>query len=350
MKKTICAVSLGILFLLFTNIAASQAAETTLRSYSLSNFGILQFHVPADWKDDVSQPKDCPEPTISFKPKSGKPFSILVTPFRPADPAMPPPDDAVLNRGVQRMIEKIRSRAQESRIDVRELKRGSVSGYYFLATDRAPEEGGYQYMNQGLVRVGKWFLFFTILTNEGQGAVVSSGLEMLSGAVSEESGAHKDTGLSQKLIQVRQRNGRLELTAPYSRLVLIEDKSAGGGGGPDHPGYFYFAGGDSGIILSGWFEPAGAFEGKEKYFATIREKISNLGPFLPENTATSEIDTWDVMTYSLRLKDRPELVHWNLRASCVRENTWIDLHISSGISRDKLIAFLKSVQIETKQQ
>ncbi len=357
MKKTFYTLCLGILILLFAGPAVSQAEETVLRSYSLSDFGILQFHVPADWKDEVSQPKDSPDPVISFKPKSGKPFSILVTPFRPADPAMPPPDDAVLNQGVQRMIEKIRSRALESRVDIRELKKRPVSGYYFLATDRAPEEGGYKYMNQGLVRVGKLILFFTILTNEGQGSVVSCGLEMLAGAVVEENVAYQKTGLSQNLIQVRQKDGRYVLTAPTNRIALsfpqnglIQDKSAGGGGGPDHPGYFYFAGGGSGIILSGWFEPAGAFEGREKYFATIREKIANLGPFLLEDISTREIGPWDVMTYSLRLKDRSELVHRNLRASCVREDTWIDLHISSSISRDKLIAFLKSVQIETKQR
>ncbi len=357
MKKTICALFLGILFLLSAGPAVSQAEETVLRSYSLSDFGILQLQVPADWKDDVSRSKDRPEPTISFKPKSGKPFNILVTPHGPPGRGMSPPGADALYRRVQKRAEEIKSGAVEDRIDIRKLEGTSATGYYFSATDRAPEEGGYRYMTQGMARTGNVLMHFTILANEDREAVVSSGLAMVGGAVCKENEDRRDAGASQQAVRIGKRDGRYVLTVPPSRLVLsfpqdglIQDKSAGGGSGPDHPGYFFFSGGGSGIILSGWFEPAWEFEGREKYFATIREKLSHLGPVLVEDISTRKIGPWDVMTYSLFPKEKPEWVQFNLRASCVREGTWIDLHISSSISRDKLIAFLKSVQIETKQQ
>ncbi|MGV8078903.1 MAG: hypothetical protein AB2L22_02415 [Syntrophales bacterium] len=358
MKKTICALFLGILLLLFfTGPTVSQAAETILRSYPLSNFGILQFQVPADWSDEVSQPGDRPEPTISFKPKSGKPFNVLVTPHWPPGKGMSPPADAALRGRVQKRAEEIKSGAVEDRIDIHKMDGTSATGYYFSATDRAPEEGGYRYMTQGIARTGNVLMHFTILANEDREAAVSAGLAMVGSAVCRESDNRKDAGASPQAVQIGKRDGQYVLTAPPSRIVLsfpqnglMPDKSAGGGGGTDNPGYFYFDGGDSVIILSGWFEPAGAFEGREKYFATIRNKLSHLGPVLVENITTRKIGFWDVMTYSMFPKAKPEWVQFNLRASCVREDTWIDLHISSSISRDKLIAFLKSVQIETKQQ
>ncbi|PKN33251.1 MAG: hypothetical protein CVU61_14125 [Deltaproteobacteria bacterium HGW-Deltaproteobacteria-19] len=357
MKKSVYALCLGILFLLFTNVASSQAAETILRSYSLSDYGILQFQVPADWSDEVSQPRDRPEPTISFKPKRGKPFNVMVTPHWPPGKGMSPPGDAALRGRVQKRAEEIKSGAVEDRINIRKLEGTSATGYYFSATDRAPEEGGYRYMTQGIARAGNVLMHFTILANDDREAAVSAGLAMVGSAACKESEGRKDAGASRQAVQIGKRDGQYVLTAPPGRIVLsfpqnglMPDKSAGGGGGTDNPGYFYFDGGDSGIILSGWFEPAGAFEDREKYFATIRNKLSNLGPVLVENITTRKIGFWDVMTYSMFPKAKPEWVQFNLRASCVREDTWIDLHISSSISRDKLIAFLKSVGIETKQQ
>ncbi len=357
MKKAFYALCLGILILLFSGPAASQAEETVLRSYPLPDFGILQFHVPADWKDDVSQPGDRQEPTISFKPKSGKPFNILVTPHWPPGRGMSPPGADALYRRVQKRTEEIKSGAVEDRIDIRKLDGTSATGYYFSATDRAPEEGGYRYMTQGIARTGNVLMHFTILANEDRETFVSAGLAMVGSAVSKENEHRKDAGASPQAVQIGEKDARYVLTAPSSRIALsfpqnglMPDKPAGGGGGRNHPGYFYFDGGGSGIILSGWFEPAGAFEGREKYFATIRDKLSHLGPVLVENITTRKIGPWDVMTYSMFAKAKPEWVQFNLRASCVREDTWIDLHISSSIGRDRLIAFLKSVQIETKQQ
>ena len=61
----------------------------------------------------------------------------------------------------------------------------SGPGYCFSATDRAPQPGEYKYLTQGIVRVGELSVTFTILTNDGQEAVVKQALEALKGARQE---------------------------------------------------------------------------------------------------------------------------------------------------------------------
>jgi len=64
-----------------------------------------------------------------------------------------------------------------------EIKGTDGSGYYFMATDRAPKEGEFKYMTQGTLCVGELQLAFTILTNEGQDDVIALAVSMLRGSV-----------------------------------------------------------------------------------------------------------------------------------------------------------------------
>jgi hypothetical protein len=63
-----------------------------------------------------------------------------------------------------------------------EFQGRSGPGFYFSATDRAPKPGEYKFLTQGIVRVGELSVTFTILTNDGQEAVVKQALEALKGA------------------------------------------------------------------------------------------------------------------------------------------------------------------------
>jgi hypothetical protein len=60
-----------------------------------------------------------------------------------------------------------------------------VPGFYFAATDRAPKPDEYKFLTQGVVRVGELSVTFTILTNDGQDAVVKQALDALKGATQE---------------------------------------------------------------------------------------------------------------------------------------------------------------------
>jgi hypothetical protein len=67
----------------------------------------------------------------------------------------------------------------EKVISLRELHGGVSRGYYFAATDRAPNPGEFKYLTQGIVHLEDINLAFTILTNDGQDAEVKAALEVL---------------------------------------------------------------------------------------------------------------------------------------------------------------------------
>jgi hypothetical protein len=71
----------------------------------------------------------------------------------------------------------------ESALPLQEIKGVDGRGCYFTATDRAPRPGEAKYLAQGIIRVGEIVLAFTVLTNDGQEAVVRSAFDMLRTAV-----------------------------------------------------------------------------------------------------------------------------------------------------------------------
>jgi hypothetical protein len=157
----------------------ASAEETAVRSYPLPEHGTFQLKVPEAWKDSVAQPEGGLPPTIMFAPKAGAPFKILVTPLWAAKPVKTPTADE-LKAQVQRSADGIAPRAVEKAIEVKPLEGSANIGYYFAATDRAPKPGEFKFLNQGTVTVENLQVVFTILTNDGQDAVVGAALSMLS--------------------------------------------------------------------------------------------------------------------------------------------------------------------------
>ena len=95
---------------------------------------------------------------------------------------MPTADELKAEVRRRRAADKIAEQAVEKTIDVKPLKGGTNTGYYFAVTDRAPKPGEFKFLNQGMVIVADLLVTFTILTNDGQDAVVTAGLSMLSAA------------------------------------------------------------------------------------------------------------------------------------------------------------------------
>lgn len=174
------------LFLSVAIIVASpfaRAEEVAVRSYPLPQHGTFQVEVPQSWKDSVAQPGGRLPPTITFAPKAGAPFKILVTPLWLAQPDLKMPTADEIKAKLQRGADEMAKQAVEKTIEVKLLKGPTNIGYYFAATDRAPKPGEFKFLNQGVVVVKDLLVSFTILTNDGQAAVVPAALSMLSAAV-----------------------------------------------------------------------------------------------------------------------------------------------------------------------
>ena len=169
-----------------------QTQETVARRYELPNLDSLELVVPPTWDETVDQPVDGGPPTIQFRPREGAAFEIYITPDWPNAPDEAVPDPETLREMVRGEAEPIRDQMVGGGPEIRRLQGASGVGFYFVATDRAPQPEEFRYMNQGALEVGDLTVTFTILTNEGQDAVVEEALAMLKGAV------HRDTGLDQR--------------------------------------------------------------------------------------------------------------------------------------------------------
>ena len=174
----------ALLFCLIATAAIAQT-DTAERRFALPDHGNFVITVPRDWKDQLRQPPDRLPPTIVFGPGSGKPFHVVMTPIWPPtkDHALPSRDQvrAAIERGAQ----EAGSQAVEKELRVVELQGRSGAGFYFSATDRAPKPGEYKLLTQGSILVGKLVVNFTILTNDGQEAVVKQALDALRSAAQD---------------------------------------------------------------------------------------------------------------------------------------------------------------------
>jgi hypothetical protein len=157
---------------------AGCAADAAKR-YPLAQSGFLQLKVPAGWREEIdaqTQP-----PVISFRPGAGQPFLVSVIPAQAAE-GNPTPSRQELRADVEQMAGAIRPFAVESEIKPMEFAGAAGPGFQFFATDAAPRPGEFKYMTRGKLKVGDVSVTFTILTNEGQEAVVRSALAMLKSA------------------------------------------------------------------------------------------------------------------------------------------------------------------------
>ena len=165
--------------------AAIAQPVTGERRFALPDHGNFVIQVPRDWKDQVRQQPNRVPPTIAFGPGSGNPFQFMVTPIWPPtkDHSLPSRDQvrATVERGAQ----EARSQAAEKELRIVELQGRSGMGFYFSATDRAPKPGEYKILTHGMILVGQLVVSFTLLTNDGQEAVIKQALEALKGAAQD---------------------------------------------------------------------------------------------------------------------------------------------------------------------
>lgn len=169
--------------LLCFSVNATLAQDTDTRRYPLPDHGSIQLKIPVSWADDLRQPSHRLPPTIAFKPKSGKRFEILITPIWPEPRSASLPNSEKIRQLVQQAAERAKLQSVEKTLHLIELKSVSGNGYYFSATDRAPEPEGYKYMTQGTMRVRSLMVMFTLLTNDGQEKVINDAFSMLKSAV-----------------------------------------------------------------------------------------------------------------------------------------------------------------------
>jgi hypothetical protein len=327
----------------------ARAEEAAVRSYPLHEHGNFQVKAPESWKDSVAEPGDGLPPTITFTPKAGAPFKILLTPLFSAQLDLKKPTADEIKVKLQRGADEMAKQAVEKTIEVKSLKGSTNIGYYFAATDRAPKPGEFKFLNQGVVLVENVLVTFTILTNDGQDAVVTAALSMLSAA--EKQNVHAASPDSDTL-QVIAKSDAYELSVPVSHLVMtipkknLSPQRNPSGGSANRPTYFYFSDEKKALIISGWFESADGFKGMERFWKSETQSWGQK----PSNVSFEQIGNWNVVIYDMEIP-LPKASNSHIRAELVQSGTWIDLHLSltaeqsTKDSRAELVKTLKTILV-----
>jgi hypothetical protein len=162
------------------------AYEGPGRPFPLPNHGSLILKIPDGWTASLRQPPKELPPTITLAPRNSTPFTILITAIWPLSPTAGLTDEATLRAETAAAAREAESQSVEGSLPLKEFSGVGGGGYYFSATDRAPKPGEFKYLTQGAIRKGEIALLFTVLTNDGQGGVIESALEMLRTAVHQD--------------------------------------------------------------------------------------------------------------------------------------------------------------------
>jgi len=97
------------------------------------------------------------------------------------------------------------------------------------------------------------------------------------------------------------------------------------GGATKNPSYFKLSDSASGLVVSGWFEPAEQYAGLKDFWKHEAEAADRSGLPALQNVEFSKVGAWDVVAYDQELGD---FANVHVRAELVKANAWIDLHLS----------------------
>lgn len=168
--------------------ATTQTGAIAIRKYRLPDHGLLELSVPESWKEEVRQPPFRLPPTIILRPKEKDDFVIMITPlWNPnGEETFDPVDE--IKKLMKEEASLTKTHSIEKKLVLRPLKGPATNGYYYGATDKAPEPGEWEYMVRMGGASGKLLISGTCLTHEKDSPAVNTALEIFGSArqISEE--------------------------------------------------------------------------------------------------------------------------------------------------------------------
>jgi hypothetical protein len=142
---------------------------------------------------------------------------------------------------------------------------------------------------------------------------------------------------------------KFELFIPKNNLIPDKDIKTTVKGATENPRYFYFNNKETNLTISGWFEPNYIYQGMEKHFYRMTNEWRKNGLPMPENVNFIRHNDWRVVSYDMPCDNTSTP---NIQAHFLKENTWINLHISYECGTGKkvadLINFLDTIRVVSK--
>lgn len=139
----------------------------------------LVIDLPAPWHAQIRRPHAELPPSVAISGPDAKALQMLITPIWPVGSAPKAPTAEELRALVQAGAARARPKAVESDLPLLDLGAPGKTGYYFSATDRAPEPGGYKHLTQGVLGMNELRVTFTVLVNGAPQEPTAQALELL---------------------------------------------------------------------------------------------------------------------------------------------------------------------------
>lgn len=171
--------------LIFLIIGTSAVAQPEIKAQELDNELVehrltldvdrsLNLKVPKTWKREREAKTPIGNiPTIQFRPEDGKSFSVQFSMIESEtkDPSK------LIDQLAKSILDQYASQSVEKDLKLKPLKGASGVGQYLSATDPTPKPGEYKFVTSGIMPAEELIVLFTVLTNDGQQAVVDAALK-----------------------------------------------------------------------------------------------------------------------------------------------------------------------------
>lgn len=331
------------IFALWVVLAASfmaplaEAGKAVTSTFLLPGNGAIRLATPDSWSGHMEHSSDSPFLTIHFSPLVGAPFTVMLTPMWFPKGKRLPGLEAVRSM-VESTAREAEGNAVEKHIELKEFGSNDAHGFYFTATDRAPKPDEYKYMTQGMAQLGELLLTFTILTNDGQAAVIHSALTMIGGVEHDRN-----------IVSLLSKSGDIyRIAVPLSDRFIQFPVSDYHVEMEDNSRPYYMLTSRNGVSVSFNFERVHKCNSSEACRDYLRDRMKSGDP-AKEQWSSSQLGDVFISEYTIpSLKGIPIRQH-NLNAHYIVDDVWIDMHLSKTQYSDsdrKLFAdFVRSVAV-----
>ncbi|MDB6093779.1 MAG: hypothetical protein JWM32_1341 [Verrucomicrobia bacterium] len=349
MKISRLPVTLAVLALLAPAIHATD--------FPWPGHGTLTVDLSPDWNVEA-KPVGTVAMNFRLTPKSNAPavfqFAVLAT------PASHPVNDQLVMSQLQKATEHYIAGSAEGKYVPQQLTVAQGTGWMAEFTDAAlvgkpSVPNDFKVMRTTMVALDNHTVAIGTIQFDDPAAPETSAMMAMLASTRFKAGDAGANDVALKPIDgfynIAVPDSAVQLKIAAKDLVPATDRI---GGGTDSPRYFKLQSPASGLVISGWFEPAERFTGLPKLWKTDAKAMVDGGLPPPQNELFLKAGKWEVVAYEQDLsRSRYSDVH--VRAEYTHAGTWIDLHLSltsplpANEARAKLVRILTDIGIVEKK-
>jgi hypothetical protein len=166
--------------LLFQLASPVFAEEAAFRQYKLPGHGFLEALVPLSWQDEVREPPllGLP-PTIVLHPNQSGEVLVMITPLWNIGSVRDFNSDKAVKEAINAEKDQLAAGASEEELILEKIEGPKASGYYFIATDKAPKPSQWKFTVRAAMATGELLVTVTVLGHDKEAAELEDALALI---------------------------------------------------------------------------------------------------------------------------------------------------------------------------